>query len=756
MVRLLMLSCLAGLLSASPAVGQDTAPAQALTVEPSLPARLLNSQQLRFEQVSTNHWRMTGQVEIEGEDGVTFFADDVDVFLDTNRLVATGNVLFTNPDSRISAERLEFDTGSQTGTFFDASGLLSLGPGADRAQFGNQEPDVYFYGETIQKTGPRQYRLTRGGFTTCVQPTPRWEVTAGSVVLNLDDYAIARHTVLRVKGVPLLYVPFLYYPIQDEDRATGFLMPTYGASTLRGQTLSNAFFWVLGRSHDMTLFHDWFTQAGQGAGTEYRYVTGQQSSGTVRLYRFGQRETGTLPASTSYQLSGTATQAIARGIYARARVDYFSDIVNQQLYQQDVYQASRTTRVLEAGVSTARGPLSTSVLYQRNENFGSAASSVTYGSTPRVTAGLAPQRLFGTPLYGSVQSEYAYLPFRHVTGDIVTRDDSLHRLDLAPNVRVALAPTGFLSLNTSATYRSTYYSRSNDGTGSTVSRPSLRRYVELGTALIGPVFNRIWDGSSTGDAVDRLKHVVEPLLGVDFTSGVTQSTPILSDLSDVVVGGSFRMTYGVTNRFFRSPGTTGGSRGQAREFATIGLQQTYYWNPEASLFDTRYMSAQGAGAAARMSPIALNARIAPSSILDANARLEYDVSRGDGLQAITTGGTMTWGAGSTNVNYSRRQFQWFTQAENFLSSSTTTRLLDGRATGTYALSWDMGRGYIVSQSVTTAYLAQCCGIQVEFQTFNFPPTLGLPISADRRLNVSIVLAGIGTFSNFFGAFGGLR
>ena len=126
---------------------------------------------------------------------------------------------------------------------------MSLGAQADRRQFGNQEADVYFYGEAIEKLGPRRYRLTRGGFTTCVQPTPRWEVTSGSVTLNLNDYAVARNTILRVKGVPVLYLPMIYYPIREDERATGFLLPTYGTSTVRGQAISNAFFWAINRSH---------------------------------------------------------------------------------------------------------------------------------------------------------------------------------------------------------------------------------------------------------------------------------------------------------------------------------------------------------------------------------------------------------------------------------------------------------------------------------------------------------------------------
>ena len=57
-----------------------------------------------------------------------------------------------------------------------------------------------------------------------------------------------------------MYLPIIYYPIKDDDRATGFLLPTYGSSTLRGQAISNAFFWAIGRSQDATFFHDWFTQ----------------------------------------------------------------------------------------------------------------------------------------------------------------------------------------------------------------------------------------------------------------------------------------------------------------------------------------------------------------------------------------------------------------------------------------------------------------------------------------------------------------
>src|SRR5438552_703682 len=83
-----------------------------------------------------------------------------------------------------------------------------------------------------------------------------------------------RQAILTVKGVPMLYVPLLYYPTKKEDRATGFLIPTYGTSTLRGQQIHNAFFWAIDRSQDATFMHEWYSKIGQGATGEYRYNFG--------------------------------------------------------------------------------------------------------------------------------------------------------------------------------------------------------------------------------------------------------------------------------------------------------------------------------------------------------------------------------------------------------------------------------------------------------------------------------------------------
>jgi hypothetical protein len=61
---------------------------------------------------------------------------------------------------------------------------------------------------------------------------------------------------------------------------------------------------------------------------------------------------------------------------------------------------------------------------------------------------------------------------------------------------------------------------------------------------------------------------------------------------------------------------------------------------------------------------------------------------------------------------------------------------------------------MLDQRIVGYYNAQCCGIVVEYQAYNFPQYSAYAVPQDRRFNIGFTLAGLGTFSNFLGAFGG--
>ena len=168
----------------------------------------------------------------------------------------------------------------------------------------------------------------------------------------------------------------------------------------------------------------------------------------------------------------------------------------------------------------------------------------------------------------------------------------------------------YLSINTSAAHRMTYYSRSQDArTGAVVDDSLVRDYTQLRTELVGPVFTKIWDTPDSSYA-ERMKHVIEPAFTLDYTTPITnyKRTPLLTDTSDFVVGGTTRLTYGLTNRFMYRGRTTDGTRGQTREFITVGVQQTYYSNSESSKYDTSYSSSNTGRKPVTLSPVALVCR----------------------------------------------------------------------------------------------------------------------------------------------------
>jgi LPS-assembly protein len=744
---------------AAPAPEPDAAqaPGPPLTL-----AQLLGGRADR-QEVDGNRIRFIGNVELQRPGNpVKFSADEVDVYFGENRLEARGNVVFADANGRIAAERAEFDLEKGTGTFHDASGIMAMGKFADASQFAGQDPDVYFYGETVQKLPDRKYRITKGAFTTCVQPTPRWELASGSVDITLDDHAFAKGTVLRVKGVPLFYLPVIYYPLQESQRATGFLLPTYGTSSYHGQRISNGFFWAMGRSRDATFMHDWYTKAGQGFGGEYRWVENAQSSGNIRVYRFSRDETRyksgsaivVLPANDSFDVQSAINHRITQQIRARARVDYFSDTFTQQAFHQSLYEATRSTKVIDGSVSGTFGRMSASAQYQRNEYVSGFSRSTVYGSTPRFSASIAPAMLFGTPIYASANTEYAFIPSRQLSEGRVISDMSLGKWDVAPSLRVPLSKLTYLSASTSASYRSTFFSRSLDEKGNLSSQNLLRQFLNVRTEAVGPVLTKIWD-TPESERTERMKHLIEPTFAVDYTTEFSNQAfvPKTQDQSDYVVGGTARLTYGVTNRLFYRSRPTDDSRGLTREFMTIGVQQSYYTDPQASLYDTSYVS--GKPRPVSLSPVAIIARYSPALAFDTNGRVEYDVN-GYGLQTLSGGASVNGLKASGNITFSRSRMRPIENPNSFLTGSTGVRLRDGRVTSQYIISWDLGRDYIVSQRIATTYMAQCCGVQADFQRYNYEPGNGSlgGFPSDRRFNISLVLAGLGTISNFFGAFGG--
>ncbi len=702
---------------------------------------------------------VTAPVQIDCED-MQFFADHMEIYHEQNRVIGVGHVLFKSGNSQIYAERVEFDTKTRTGTFHDAAGSASLGERVERSFFGTQEPDAYFWGKAIEKLGAKKYRITQGGFTTCVQATPRWEVASGSGTVVLEDHALLKNSLLKVKGVPLMYLPVFYYPIQSDDRATGILIPVYGNSTYRGQSLSNAFFWAISRSQDATLVHDWFTRTGQGYGGEYRILRSAQSDGNARLYFVREHEatfvtnglTIDTPARKSFELRGNARTTLPGNTRLNAYADYFSDITVQQIYSQNIYDASRRTRRFGVSGSETWKRLNLSGSYSHDEYFYGDTQSVISGSRPRISLSHGVTRIGKAPVYLSGGIDYNNAQRDYSSGSSIT-ELRLQRVDSSGGVRVPFTKLPFLTLNSNLIWHGTWYDKSQDPRLGTVPEPIFRRFLDMRGEIVGPVFVRVWDRPGSKLAA-RVKHVIEPTVEFRRVTLVDDYERVIKlEANDYTIGGSLQTTYGVTNRVLVKPG---GEDAVSRDYLTVTVQQTHYGNPKLSQFDPAYSTSFRGRAPSAYSPISISATVTPAVQSSANVRLEYDPVI-KGFQSISTGGSLNRGAAlQVTGSYSRVRYPSYDlfRSDNFISAATTFRTWGSRIGGAYSFNYDIGRSTLIQQRMTGFYNTQCCGIAAEYQTFNYPRFSRFVIPQDRRFNISFTLAGIGTFSNFLGALTG--
>ena len=728
-----------------------------------------NTKQFALERIDADRIRLMREVEIEGDAGSTnagqkFFADDLEMNTKTGELTARGNVVLRTPTSQISAESVVFNTKTKLGTFTNASGIAQLGERGrqNQSMFGTLEPDVYFNGAIIEKIGPDKYRITNGGFTTCVQPTPRWEIVSGRATVNLNNYVMMKNAVVRVKDVPVFYLPIMYYPIQEDDRATGFLLPTYSSSTYSGSSISNAFFWAINRSQDLTLLHDWFFTSSTGFGTEYRYLLGPASQANVRAYWLDEQEAevnGTLrPARKSQIFTGSLSQGLPLGLSARANVDYSTDVTTRQLYSNNFQDATTSRRTVNGAVSGSWSGLSLNSVFERTEYFYNPTDSQVTGRAPGFTAAYSGRKLPFLPVYASLNADAARVLYVGKTALGVV-DKTLNRVDVLPSLRAPLSTLPYLSVNATLAYRSTYFSESLAADQRTqVDEAVTRTYADMRADIVGPVFSRVFTPNNA--FAERMKHVVEPNFSVQRRTTIDnqEQVPQTQGAYDTIIGGTTQLTYGLANRFLvRKKAAEGAQAGSPQELLSVALRQSYYTDERASLYDPAYGYSQGRPPSP-FSPISVSARAMPLQPMAVDFRLEYDPRSDAAFRVIGYGlnGAYRTSLLEASAGWSKQNYGSATagRSNNYVQQSTQLRFAGGKYGGTVSFNYDIARSMLLNHRYIAFYNAQCCGVSFEYLAFNYGSGTNLPVPQNRRFNMSFTLAGVGSFSNFFGAFGG--
>jgi LPS-assembly protein len=202
---------------------------------------------------------LTGNVRAErGSEEI--IADQMTYNRRTADAIAEGNAYLAHPGIRAVGTRalvnLDTDQGTLSNAHYRVWGSTNAHGTADQADF-------------LSRTLSRYNNVT---YTTCAPGNDAWWLQANK--LNLDQaegVGVARDATLRVLGMPVLYTPYLSFPISDR-RKSGFLVPSVGSSNSGGFELITPYYWNIAPNMDATFSPIYMAKRGLMLGTELRYL----------------------------------------------------------------------------------------------------------------------------------------------------------------------------------------------------------------------------------------------------------------------------------------------------------------------------------------------------------------------------------------------------------------------------------------------------------------------------------------------------
>ncbi|MEC7368694.1 MAG: LPS assembly protein LptD [Pseudomonadota bacterium] len=209
--------------------------------------------------VLDNSASIQGNVEIHTASRL-IGADAADINLVDNQLNLQGHVIIREPGLLIRGE-------SAIGDFFNGTGQVNT------ASFLLQESGFRGSAESLEKQSPTKIAIANGNFTQCAPGDDLWLMQMST--LNLDmasGTATAKDVTLRIKDVPVFYLPYAKFPI-DTKRHSGILPPSLNKDSENGLNLTAAYYFNIATNLDASYTFSNIAQRGTLHQIESRYLT---------------------------------------------------------------------------------------------------------------------------------------------------------------------------------------------------------------------------------------------------------------------------------------------------------------------------------------------------------------------------------------------------------------------------------------------------------------------------------------------------
>jgi hypothetical protein len=134
-------------------------------------------------------------------------------------------------------------------------------------------------GKTLQRTDDNDYVADDALWSPCkCEPgeSPAWGFRANKVKAQVGGYVDFHHPVLEIRGLPILYLPYLKLPVKSE-RQSGFLMPSLASTVDSGNSLNIPLYIAISDEQDATISSEFIEKRGTKLTLEWRWAPSQNS-----------------------------------------------------------------------------------------------------------------------------------------------------------------------------------------------------------------------------------------------------------------------------------------------------------------------------------------------------------------------------------------------------------------------------------------------------------------------------------------------
>ncbi len=518
-------------------------------------------------------YEASGRVMVtQGE--LTLASDSILMDMDSGVAVADGNIKITDGEGNIfESSSVEIDLNNELLTSVNA-----------RLYF--KEGTINFEGRVIRKTGQNTYDGESMSFTTCDCPedrrddfNPPWSIHTSSAKVRVGGLFTGWNILFKVKGVPILYLPFIAAPVVNE-RQTGFLSPTFGYSDLRGFQFGNSFFLNLSDSADITLSYDNESKKGDGGGIEHRYIRTVDSYGDFYYYNYRERNLDRVrsyrddpdnfnlgrPLSADpdrWELRYHHREKLWGGVIFKANINLISD----EEYFLDVGKNSneRAYEMLESTLSFSKAWEASNFTLELRyfDDLLQDKDLDIYQKLPVAKYTRSTRRVWKTPFFLSLYGSFDEFEKKEkgVEGQ---------RVDLKPTISLPLRPLSFLEVTPSYSPRGTYYFTENHFINGLDAKSRSGRHIYEASMDVKSTFVKHWR-SSNGD---RKLFTVRPRLKYDYIPSIRQTLhPIYDDVDNI--DSQNLVTYSLNLTYAGLISTGEGASKKRHEYLYFDISQSY-------------------------------------------------------------------------------------------------------------------------------------------------------------------------------------